>query len=142
MSRTDFDAFLTARAEAAKAYVNGDGQALHNLLTHEGEATFFSPLGDVVDGAEAVARRYLGDSRAFRPDGRIELEILHTGQSGDLAFWAGYEVARVYVGSTPDPEEMRVRVTEVFRRVAGEWKLVHRHAENLRVRLRTPATTN
>lgn len=101
-----------------------------------------SPLGDVVTGAADVARRYLHDSKAFHPDGATHFEVLHSGHSGDLASWTGYQVARVHIGSMPDPKDTRIRVTEILRRIGGEWKLVHRHADQQEVHVRTPATTN
>jgi ketosteroid isomerase-like protein len=142
MSSTDFATFWTQRAEAAKAYVIGDGSGVDELVPHEGQATFFSPLGDVVTGAREVARRYLHDAEAFHPEGTTRFEVLHSGQSDDLAFWTGYEVARVHVGSMPDPKDMRSRVTEVFQRIGGHWKLVHRHADHQEVTVRTPPTMN
>jgi ketosteroid isomerase-like protein len=142
MASTDFESFWTARTEAAKAYVLGDGSAVDALVPHEGEATFFSPLGDVVTGATEVARRYLHDSQAFHPDGSTHFEVLHEGQSGDLAFWTGDQIARVHIGSMPDAKDMRIRVTEIFRRIGGAWKLVHRHADQQEVSVRTPPTTN
>jgi ketosteroid isomerase-like protein len=138
MSSSDFDAFLIARERAAQAYVTGDGSALDRLVPHDGLATFFTPVGESVEGAREVARRYLEDAQAYRSKGALHFEIVHKGEGGDLAFWAGYEVASVQIGSNPDTERLRVRVTEVFRRVAGEWKLIHRHAENEEVTLRTP----
>ena len=55
--------------------------------------------------------------------------MLQKGASGDLAFWTGYQVATVQIGDMPKPMEMRIRLTEVFRRIGGEWKMVHRHAD-------------
>jgi ketosteroid isomerase-like protein len=134
---TDFDTFFLERNRAAEAYVKGDGEALDALVPHDGEATFFSPLGDDVIGAGEVARRYLDDSTSFS-EGATRFEVLQKKQSGDLAFWAGYEITRARVGATPDPEDIRIRVTEIFQRVDETWKLVHRHAENMEVHLRTP----
>ena len=131
-----------ARAEAAQAYVTGVGSRVDELVPHEGDATFFSPLGDVVTGGHDVAERYLHDSKAFHPEGTTRFEVLHKAQSGDLAFWTGYQVARVHIGSMPDAKDMRTRVTEVFRRIGGRWKLVHRHADNQEVHVRTPPTMN
>jgi ketosteroid isomerase-like protein len=129
MAHDDFDAFFAKRARAAEAYVKGDGGLLDALVAHEGEATFFSPQGDVVTGAEAVARRFLDDSNGFRPNGTTRFAVLHQAVGADLAFCTGFQIATVQVGEMPKPADMRIRLTEIFRKIDGAWKLVHRHAD-------------
>lgn len=46
---------------------------------------------------------------------------------GDLAFWTGIQRAKVEIGGRL--LTMDLRVTELFRREVGEWKLVHCHAD-------------
>jgi ketosteroid isomerase-like protein len=52
------------------------------------------------------------------------------GVSGDLGYAATIErsIARTH-GS--DPETLTLRVTTIFRREHGEWKVVHRHGDPL-----------
>jgi ketosteroid isomerase-like protein len=88
-----------------------------------------SPQGDVVTGAKAVARRFLDDSNAFHPNGTTRFDVLHQGVGADLAFWTGLQIATVQLGQMPKPADMRIRVTEIFRKIDGAWKLVHRHAD-------------
>jgi ketosteroid isomerase-like protein len=53
----------------------------------------------------------------------------HRGRaSGDLGYVVGIEHSTVSVGGAT-PEAYELRVTEVFRREDGEWKVVHRHAD-------------
>jgi ketosteroid isomerase-like protein len=99
MEHDGFDAFFAERARAAEAYVKGNGGLLDTLVAHQGDATFFSPQGDVATGAETVARGYLNDAKAFRPNGTTRFD------------------------------HMKTRVTEIFRKIDGVWKLVHRHAD-------------
>lgn len=81
------------------------------------------------DGAPAVAERYRKDADSFETGGKSRLEVLQKGTSGDLGFWTGFQVATVKPSASAAPLEMRIRVTEVFRNMDGEWKLVHRHAD-------------
>jgi ketosteroid isomerase-like protein len=62
------------------------------------------------------------DCRAY------ENEIIAAGASGDLAYTVAYEhtTASLY-GGAPTPYVLRV--TTVFRREDGTWKVVHRHAD-------------
>jgi ketosteroid isomerase-like protein len=48
-------------------------------------------------------------------------------ESGDLACTVGFERGDVSVDGSP-PRPMTIRVTHVFRRRHGVWRLVHRHA--------------
>jgi ketosteroid isomerase-like protein len=96
---------------------------------HGGNAGFHSSAGNTVTGGEAVAKRYLKDAAAFRDNGVGRFDIPQKGHSGEFGFWAGFQVAEVQIGDVPKPVEMRSRITEIFRRIDGDWKMIHRHAD-------------
>jgi ketosteroid isomerase-like protein len=129
MADLEFERFFTQRVAAAEAYVNGDPKPLEALVARQGEASFHSPRGDSVGGAEAVATRYRDDAGSFQPGGTSSFDILHKQVSEDLAFWTGWQVATVHLAGRAEPVSMKIRVTEVFRKIADGWKLVHRHAD-------------
>ena len=127
----DFDSFLLTRTHAAEAYVNGDADPLAAILASRSDATFFGPGGGAVQGAEAVATRYRSDAPMFERGSTTRLEILHAAADGDVGYWVGYQHAMARLRGRPDPVPMKLRVTEVFRREDGAWRLVHRHADML-----------
>jgi ketosteroid isomerase-like protein len=58
------------------------------------------------------------------------VEILAAGVSGDLAYTVELEHTSVSIDGAPvDPYTLRV--TQVYRREDGEWKVVHRHGDRL-----------
>ena len=81
--------------------------------------------GSIKPGGAKPAVRW----SAFKPGGTTRFEILQKDSSGDLGFWTGFQLATVQLAGQDKPVGMRIRVTEVFRRVDGEWKMVHRHAD-------------
>lgn len=127
----DFDAFMKRRADVARAYVNGDAAPLDQIVARTGAASFFAPSGGFERGAEAVAARYDTDVAAFRPGGESTLDVIHSAASGDLAFWVGFQVAKVKMQGQDQPVSMKLRITELFRRIGGKWLMVHRHADPL-----------
>ena len=124
-----FDSFMQRRVEAARAYVNGDAGPLDRIVAHSGTASFFPPNGGSEQGAKEVSARYDRDAHSFGKGGETDLEILQSASAGDVGFWTGFQSARVKMGSTAEAVEMKLRITELFRRVEGEWKMVHRHAD-------------
>jgi NAD(P)H-dependent FMN reductase/ketosteroid isomerase-like protein len=127
----DFDAFMRERQNIARDYVNGDPTSLQTILTQVEPATFFSPGGDVQQGARAISLRYMGDAKSFLTGSSTKLEVLHCGASGELAYWTGVQRAEVRTTSGDEKATMALRVTEVFRFESGGFKLVHRHADPL-----------
>ena len=52
--------------------------------------------------------------------------------SGDLGYIVGFEhIANSVVGVTVEPHTLRV--THIFRRENGEWKIAHHHADYVRI---------
>jgi ketosteroid isomerase-like protein len=125
----NFEDFIRRRAAASDRYIAGDATALQVMLTDVDPATFMPPSGVVVEGAVPVQQAQVSGAAAFGPASTGHFEVLNSGSSGDLAFWAGRQVATMDVKGQDHPIEMVLRTTEVFRREGGQWKLVHRHAD-------------
>jgi ketosteroid isomerase-like protein len=60
------------------------------------------------------------------------VEILAAGVSGDLAYTVELEHTSVSVDGVP-AEPSTLRVTEVYRREDGQWKVVHRPGDELSI---------
>ena len=60
------------------------------------------------------------------------VELLAAGVSGDLAYTVELEHTSVSVDGVP-AGPYTLRVTQVYRREDGEWKVVHRHGDQLPV---------
>ena len=65
-------------------------------------------------------------------------DVLASGVSGDLAYLIGFEhIANSVVGAPVEPYTLRV--THIFRREQGEWKIAHRHADYVPIDQTLPA---
>lgn len=125
-----FDRFLKTREAAATAYTRGSGDEVAALSTVTEPATFFGPEGGVMRGAATIAGAYRASASKFGSRGMSELNVMQMAEGGDIAYWAGVQNATLEMNGKLVP--MSLRVTELFRREGGEWKLVHRHADALR----------
>jgi ketosteroid isomerase-like protein len=63
----------------------------------------------------------------FSDSTEYDFEVVAAGASGDLAYTVGYEHNRVKVDG--QPTTYTLRVTHVYRREDGQWRIVHRHAD-------------
>jgi ketosteroid isomerase-like protein len=130
MADQPFEEFMaTTRPAAASAYVSGDPAPVTAISARTDPATFFGPGGGVVAGASSVIETNEAGAATFEPEGETHLDVLHMGSDGDLAYWVGLQHATVRMAGRPEPVPMVLRVTELFRRGADGWQLVHRHAD-------------
>lgn len=125
----DFEQFMRKREAASEAYVQGDPEPLSHIVAQTSPATFFPPTGGSTHGTEQVAERYTRDAASFERGSSFTLDILEMAASDSMAYWTGYMRGQARMRGKPDPLPMTLRVTEVFRREGGAWKMVHRHAD-------------
>jgi ketosteroid isomerase-like protein len=63
----------------------------------------------------------------FTDSVEYEFEVVAAGASGDLAYTVGYEHNQVKVDG--EPRTYTLRVTHIYRREDGQWRIVHRHGD-------------
>lgn len=127
----EFEQFMREREAASAAYVQGDPEPLSHIVAHDSPATFFPPTGGNTQGADRVADRYEKDANAFERGSNFTFDIMQMASSDGIAYWTGYMRGQARMRGKPEPIPMTLRVTEVFRREGGAWKMVHRHADPL-----------
>lgn len=126
-----FERFLERRKAAALAFVRGDGAPVSQLSTANNPATFFGPRGGQLSGGAEIRSRYQLDASLFETGSDNTLEILHASASAGIGYWVGFQRTQARMKRNPKPVPMNLRVTEIFRREDGDWKLIHRHADML-----------
>lgn len=115
-------------ADANAALMRGDIERYRALITLTDDFTLMSPFGGrPTRGAEMTAERWEAMGRFFR-NGTLEQEVVHAYGSGDMVVLAVIERANVEVGGLP-AQNWSLRVTLVYRKEAGSWRLAHRHAD-------------
>ncbi|SDC08634.1 Ketosteroid isomerase homolog [Geodermatophilus telluris] len=114
-------------ADGLAAMGAGDPGPYASCWADSPDVTLFGAWGPVEKGHHAVTRTVEWVGSRFS-DGRLVPRYDVVDVSGDLAYTVGVERGTVRVDGG-EPQEMTLRVTHVYRRVEGDWWLVHRHAD-------------
>jgi len=117
---------LPRQRTAEQALHNGDVEPRLALWSRADPVTLFgaklssSGWADLEPTFRKVAS-WFSDSEEY------EFEVIAAGASGDLAYTVGYEHNRVKVDG--EPGTYTLRVTHIYRREDGQWRIVHRHGD-------------
>jgi ketosteroid isomerase-like protein len=125
---SDFAEFMKRREGAARAFINGDFGPSRPILTEDAPATFFDPWGGCHQGPGNVRDCYERNASLFG-SGSCTFETLQLGADERVGYWVFVQQGTVRLQGATEPIAASLRVTEIFRRERGEWKLVHRHAD-------------
>ena len=118
---------LDRQLEAEKALINCDPGLRLAMWSTQDPVTVFGAEKSVT-GAEEARQVFRWLATRFSNCTDYRFELVAAGASGDLAYTLGYERFSFSMDGGP-VAPITLRVTHVYRREDGEWKIVHRHAD-------------
>jgi ketosteroid isomerase-like protein len=131
-----FRAFLSQWEAAQARFINGDPTLWKQNASHGDDASIFGAFGGFEKGWTQVGPRNDWASAQFVESGaKQNIEYLNSQASGDLAFTISIERQVAQISGQKASTSRALRVTQVFRKEGGAWKLLHRHADPLVERL-------
>lgn len=125
----DVAALVALSGAANAALMRGDVDRYRALVTLAGDFTLMSPFGGPPSHGVASEATWDG-MRTFFRNGTFSQEVVETYASADMVVLALIERTNCEVGGLP-AQDWALRVTLVYRRDAGGWRLAHRHADPL-----------
>jgi hypothetical protein len=127
-----FDTFLQRFEDAQTRFVNGDPTAWIQMAAKDESVTIFGAFGGYEQGWVEVGPRYEWAAAQYRSSGaKKSIEYLSKYVDDSIAYTVAIERDQVRITERTETEPRALRATQVFRRVDGEWRLVHRHADPL-----------
>ncbi|MNJ94285.1 hypothetical protein D3C87_119780 [compost metagenome] len=128
---SDFEQFMTIRLKASTDFLEGNFTPLKDLSVTSDPATIFPPNGIYISGVSQVNDFNQKGASNFLPRAENEFEVIHQDASNSLAYWTGIQRSSVKMSGQDAPVIFNLRVTEIFRKEQGSWKLMHRHADRV-----------
>ena len=125
-------AFLPGFEAGINRFINGDPALWKQNASRRDDVTILGAWGAYEKGWSEVSPRYDWAAARFKESGaKVKIEYLTSGVSGELAYTVAIERSEVRLIDQDKPVPMALRVTHLFRKEDGVWKLVHRHADPL-----------
>ena len=112
--------------DAEEAIHNGDAGPRFAIWSENDPVTVFGAL-KTVSGQEEVRQLFRFLETRFSDCRSYSYEIVAADVVGDMAYTVGYEHTQASV--TGEPRSYTLRVTQIYRRENGEWKVAHRHGD-------------
>ena len=128
MSESDFDDAVEAYRRALDAICNGDPGPVLELFSRRDDVTLANPLGPPRRGRTEVETATKDAAAHFRA-GNCRFEEVSRYTTPDLGYVLHLERAEVQLGANEEMARISLRVTTIFRREEGRWKVAHRHAD-------------
>lgn len=112
--------------EALNRMANGESGTMEGVWLHGDTVTAMHPIGGCEVGWGSVASSF--DSVAkLASNGKVKLKDQHIRIAGDCAVELGVEEGEFEIAG--HPVKFEVRVTNVYQKQDGTWRVVHHHTD-------------
>jgi ketosteroid isomerase-like protein len=129
MAASDFDQFVAQYHDALDEFFRGNPEPAKMLYSHLDDASLANPFGPVATGWQQVTETMERAASNYRDGKAIEFETVARYVTPDLAYIVEVERFEAKIGGRGEFASGALRVTSIFRREGGAWKIVHRHAD-------------
>jgi ketosteroid isomerase-like protein len=125
----DVDELIERYYLGGDEFLNGNPEPLKELWSRRDDVTLANPFGPPVRGFDEVAKASDLAASQARDGEFLGAEIIERYVTAELAYVVEIERAKAKIGGSEEITPFDLRVTMIFRREEGEWKVVHRHAD-------------
>ena len=129
MLASDLTEFIEQDHLALGAFVKGDPEPLKDLYSRRGDVIIANPFGAPAKGWEKVAATMERAATNYRDGEATGFERISEYATADLGYIIEVERYRSKVGGGDKLVLIALRVTTIFRREEGAWRIVLRHAD-------------
>ena len=126
---SDLDAVVELHHRAGDTIMKGSHDGYAELYSREDDVTLGNPFGPFARGYDEVLRTLQSAASHYRDGEATGSERVSEHVTPELACFVEVEHYRAKVGGRDDITPVSIRVTSIFRKEDGVWRLVHRHAD-------------
>jgi len=106
--------------------LDGDLNVMDTIWSHDDTVTAMHPIDGRETGWNEVRNSFVQFAKASS-SGTVEITDQVIQVQGDLAYEIGLETGQFTLAGKPIT--IKQRVTNIYRREGGQWKMVHHHAD-------------
>jgi ketosteroid isomerase-like protein len=132
----DLDGLVRENHRWLAEFIRGNVEPAKEMFSHKDDVSLAGPQPTAHRGTIPIARGWkqvsetLESANSYFREGEIDgFESVAKYMTQDLAFTVEVERFRAKVGGNPALVPVALRVTSIFRREVGVWRVVHRHAD-------------
>jgi ketosteroid isomerase-like protein len=125
----DFAEVLEQYHLALDEIMKGSPDGYKRVYSRRDDVTLANPFGPPARGWDEVAPTLERAASHYRDGEATGFENVAKYVTPELAYTLEIERCQAKVEGREDVTPIAVRVTTIFRREEGEWKVVHRHAD-------------
>ena len=128
----DFEKAILRARQGNLSFQSGDPGLMKEVFSHSSDVVIMGAWGGYERGWAQVEPRLDWAAKRFKGSRNQSFERLAAGNDVDLGYEIFLEKADVRLSDADAYNPMALRVTHLYRRESGEWKLIQRHADFLK----------
>lgn len=128
MMSTDFGLLIEQYRQSLASFAKGDAKPVLDLLSRGDDVSLAGGFCGFVQSFEQVAKAIEFAASQFK-EGQVTFESLAKVVTQDMGYIVEVERYESKLGGSEGVSLDILRVTSIFRKERGDWKLVHRHGD-------------